>query len=357
MAGDINDAAAVVRALQEGKGVAWVSPGNDLVPGGAADGMPPQELFAGTPVAELIESVRDDRCTMAEIKASAEELLERDRHPEWHRYDCARMDHDNSSDRATLALNALGWVRLDVDEEWSPRLLVRATAERLEGVAVALDAAAAELRRPLVLRPADEAAIAGLRATAPASKPLVAPDRERPRDRAARELWDGAVASLARDGFGWLTPDGGIVTCGLHGHLAAVRGTGVHQRWFEEIDATASRLAAARANVAEARAAGDVPQVLSNGMAAADTDLQALRSELVGRLYGEGWVRLGSREDAAGRILSAESSLAPLRAAQHVLRGLASATDASLSARTPEGVPAFGGRSRFGGPFGRLSGA
>ena len=116
------------------------------------------------------------------------------------------------------------------------------------------------------------------------------------------------TASLARTGYGWLSPAGEIVACTLHDHFAALAAAGIHPEWIARIVELAEQEATDSHEFLMSMEGEDHPSWHLFSSDAAQ-EMQTQRDRLLARLYMDGWVRLGSYE--RGRVPTIEMEGAP----------------------------------------------
>lgn len=140
------------------------------------------------------------------------------------------------------------------------------------------------------------------------------------------------LEALGRAGFGWLSPDGALIPCGLHDHLQAIAAV-------PSVAAMVQPLLARKAEVDEIEAGC---QEISDREGASNAEwhvyecaFEDWRVEIrtvFDRLHADGWIRLGTGTNYEGKVLEAEGFFDTPQTSKPALTAVAETIGATLRA-------------------------
>lgn len=333
---DIGDA---VRAAVGGDNrVAWISPLGQVVSGSGSDGFPPAEDEALAFEADFSE-VANELVVAERVREECQARCDEGDHGEWHHYEMSLDDHDSGVRRVLSAMHASGWRRVELVTEGTGhfRLTVSGAPDILSGCREELEETCKAAGWTLRENPADAREMSRLRRLANPPEPLCPPGANGGfPDGAAQTRWEMATEDFKRRGFGWLTPQREILTCGLHDHLDVASETGTRQSEFSLLDVARTNLERTRTSVDHlVRQGADGRRRMTANEAArkADANVASIKSRLVAGLYADGWIRLGIHGTGEDRVLDAEGGPATLRKQRNLLQALADWSEARMEPR------------------------
>jgi hypothetical protein len=280
--------------------------------------------------AELAEFASDADAAWA----ACDERSNADEHPGWHHYDMAASDLRGVVKDAEAHLYALGWIT--VEKKGVGYWEARGEGGRLENASTLLDEIETTTGRKIASRKADDDAFQRARRKVARMATCDLQPNQARRNAAETVAWNECVEALLRDGFGWVTQEGRVITCPLHAHMTAVRDLGEIEGEFQQLDEAQDLLRKAKAAWKRAGYPQSGFELEHRGHA--DALVTARRREIVQELYRQGWIRLGRNEE--GSTVDAEGEPETVGSRMELLRSLARDVDGKLEIHGPGRVTA-----------------